>query len=56
LTTWVRRVQDTWPRQDVYAYFNNDPNGAAVSDAQTFARLARTSGLTVTRTQLGARG
>jgi uncharacterized protein YecE (DUF72 family) len=34
----------------VYAYFNNDPNAAAVRDARVFARLARASDLTVTRT------
>ncbi|WP_217250953.1 DUF72 domain-containing protein [Streptomyces sp. AC602_WCS936] len=52
LATWVQRIQDTWPRQDVYAYFNNDPNGAAVSDAVLFARLAWKANLTVTRTPL----
>ncbi|MGW1506537.1 DUF72 domain-containing protein [Streptomyces mirabilis] len=51
LTTWVRRVTDTWPDDhDVYAYFNNDPNAAAVRDAVAFARAATAAGLTVTRT------
>lgn len=41
LTTWVRRIADTWPdRADVYTYFNNDPGGAAVRDATRFARAA----------------
>ncbi|GAA4933193.1 DUF72 domain-containing protein [Streptomyces coeruleoprunus] len=51
LETWVRRVADAWPHdRDVYAYFNNDPNAAAVLDAVVFARAARAAGLTVTRT------
>ncbi|MFJ7076730.1 DUF72 domain-containing protein [Streptomyces sp. NPDC098781] len=51
LRTWVGRITDTWARdEDVYAYFNNDPYGAAVEDAVTFARAARTTDLTVTRT------
>jgi uncharacterized protein YecE (DUF72 family) len=40
LQTWAGRVRDTWAEdEDVYAYFNNDPNAAAVKDAATFARL-----------------
>jgi uncharacterized protein YecE (DUF72 family) len=51
LTTWVGRVTDAWSDDHpVYAYFNNDPNAAAVHDAAAFARAARTTGLTVTRT------
>ncbi|MGV9254483.1 DUF72 domain-containing protein [Streptomyces sp. NPDC003697] len=51
LETWVDRIAVTWPDDhDVYAYFNNDPHGAAVQDAVRFARTARTAGLTVTRT------
>jgi hypothetical protein len=34
----------------VFAYFNNDPTGAAVEDAAAFARAARAEGLNVTRT------
>jgi uncharacterized protein YecE (DUF72 family) len=51
LTTWVRRIAGTWPDEaDVYVYFNNDPGGAAVRDAITFARAGRRLGRTVTRT------
>ncbi|MGW0704484.1 DUF72 domain-containing protein [Streptomyces sp. NPDC002643] len=51
LKTWARRLSDTWPRTaDLYTYFNNDPGGAAVEDAMTFARAARRSGMPVTRT------
>ena len=51
LETWVGRIADTWAQdEDVYAYFNNDPTGAAVEDAMTFAGVAREAGLDVTRT------
>ncbi|MEU3984946.1 DUF72 domain-containing protein [Streptomyces sp. NPDC026672] len=51
LETWVDRVATAWPdTADVYAYFNNDPGGAAVHDAMTFGDTARRAGLTVTRT------
>jgi uncharacterized protein YecE (DUF72 family) len=51
LETWVDRVATTWPdERDVYAYFNNDPAGAAVQDAVVFARTATRAGRTVTRT------
>ncbi|MFJ6928728.1 DUF72 domain-containing protein [Streptomyces nigra] len=51
LETWVGRIADTWSAdEDVYAYFNNDPTGAAVEDAMTFARAARRAGREPTRT------
>ncbi|MER5917772.1 DUF72 domain-containing protein [Streptomyces sp. NPDC001982] len=51
LDTWVDRIATTWSDgEDVYAYFNNDPGGAAVEDAVTFGGRARRAGLTVTRT------
>jgi uncharacterized protein YecE (DUF72 family) len=40
LRTWAGRIADTWPGKDsVYAYFNNDQEGAAVADAAAFGRL-----------------
>ncbi|MFJ6938286.1 DUF72 domain-containing protein [Streptomyces sp. NPDC101132] len=40
LRSWAARLADTWPRTaDVYAYFNNDPGGAAVENARTFTDL-----------------
>ncbi|WP_053633609.1 MULTISPECIES: DUF72 domain-containing protein [unclassified Streptomyces] len=40
LRTWAARIADTWPSgADVFAYFNNDPGGAAVADARAFVRL-----------------
>ncbi|MFJ8084388.1 DUF72 domain-containing protein [Streptomyces sp. NPDC096205] len=51
LQTWADRIAHTWPdAEDVYVYFNNDPNGAAVEDAKVFARTARRLDRTVTRT------
>ncbi|MFH9014269.1 DUF72 domain-containing protein [Streptomyces sp. NPDC017943] len=51
LATWLDRIATTWPDgEDVYAYFNNDPGGAAVEDATAFARLGRSAGLDLTRT------
>jgi uncharacterized protein YecE (DUF72 family) len=51
LHTWAKRLAGTWSGdEDVYAYFNNDPNAAAVEDAVTFARAADGAGLSPTRT------
>ncbi|MGW6737358.1 DUF72 domain-containing protein [Streptomyces sp. NPDC055013] len=51
LETWVDRIATTWSdAEDMYAYFNNDPGGAAVADAVVFGRAATRAGLTVTRT------
>ncbi|MFJ8113214.1 DUF72 domain-containing protein [Streptomyces sp. NPDC096132] len=51
LETWIDRIATTWTdRDDVYAYFNNDPGGAAVGDAALFGRTAERAGLTATRT------
>ncbi|MGA5204263.1 DUF72 domain-containing protein [Streptomyces variegatus] len=51
LATWLDRIATTWPGgEDVYAYFNNDPSGAAVEDAMALARTGRSAGLEITRT------
>ncbi|MER5788160.1 DUF72 domain-containing protein [Streptomyces sp. NPDC001980] len=51
LETWIDRIATAYPRTaDVYAYFNNDPGGAAVRDAVAFGKAADRAGLTVTRT------
>ncbi|OPG04253.1 histidine kinase [Streptomyces sp. GKU 895] len=40
LETWAHRIEDTWSaKDDVYVYFNNDPNAAAVENARTFETL-----------------
>ena len=42
LTTWAHRIADTWPEgSDVFVYFNNDPGGAAVLDADAFREAVR---------------
>jgi uncharacterized protein YecE (DUF72 family) len=44
LRDWAARVAGTWAAADpVYAYFNNDQEGAAVLDAAAFARLTGVS-------------
>lgn len=51
LHSWVRRIAETWPPGgEVFVFFNNDPGGAAVYDAATFASLASGDGLEVSRT------
>jgi uncharacterized protein YecE (DUF72 family) len=50
LREWVARLAETWDDdEDVYVYTNNDPGGAALRDAVTFARLVREAGRTPTR-------
>jgi uncharacterized protein YecE (DUF72 family) len=44
LRAWADRIVGTWPTgAPVYAYFNNDQHGAAVTDAAVFARLTATA-------------
>ncbi|RKN65249.1 DUF72 domain-containing protein [Streptomyces klenkii] len=51
LASWAGRIAETWPaRAHVYAYFNNDPGGAAVRDAVVFARAAAALGRKASRT------
>jgi uncharacterized protein YecE (DUF72 family) len=51
LRGWISRVAERWPSQsDVFVYFNNDQNGAAVRDAHAFAGLAEAAGRPVTST------
>ncbi|MEU8270846.1 DUF72 domain-containing protein [Sphaerisporangium sp. NPDC049002] len=51
LRSWLHRVSDSLDTEcDVYAYFNNDPGGAAVRNAVRFADLARAEGWPVSRT------
>jgi len=53
LGSWVRRIAETWADQEeVFAFFNNDPGGAAVCDAAAFAAIARRAGRQVTRTAI----
>jgi uncharacterized protein YecE (DUF72 family) len=51
LRSWSARIRDAWtPSHDVYVYFNNDANAAAVRNAATFARLTARAGWPVSRT------
>jgi uncharacterized protein YecE (DUF72 family) len=50
LGSWVERVAERWgdgSSADTFVYFNNDPGGAAVTDAERFTALARRAGLAV---------
>ncbi len=50
MTSWLDRIMTAWPDEaQVFAYFNNDPGGAAVFDSARFAGLARSAGRKVTR-------
>jgi uncharacterized protein YecE (DUF72 family) len=51
LDTWTARLAERFDpaKEDVYVYTNNDPGGAAVTDAVAFARLAARRGLPVGR-------
>jgi uncharacterized protein YecE (DUF72 family) len=51
LDGWADTVTSTFPEdsEDVYVYFNNDPGGAALVDAITFAGQIAGRGRTVTR-------
>ena len=50
LAAWVERLAETWDdREDVYAYTNNDPGGAALRDAVALAGELTAVGGTSTR-------
>ncbi len=51
LATWAQRITAAWPddADEVYAYFNNDPGGAAVLDAVLFAQVTAALGRSVSR-------
>jgi uncharacterized protein YecE (DUF72 family) len=50
LASWVTRLSDNWAHdEDAYVYFNNDPRACALRDAIVFARLARRTGIDVSR-------
>jgi uncharacterized protein YecE (DUF72 family) len=55
LDTWAKRIAELWgDEHDVYAFFNNDPEGCAVRDARVFAGSARRAGLSPTRVPAAA--
>ena len=54
MTRWAKRLQDEYGDSDVFAYFNNDPTGAAVRDAAVLADRADRIGLAHTRAAIPA--
>ncbi|HEY6737274.1 MAG TPA: DUF72 domain-containing protein [Actinopolymorphaceae bacterium] len=51
LQSWAERIAEAYgDRPDAFAYFNNDPGGAAVVDAGAFAVAVRRAGLSASRT------
>jgi uncharacterized protein YecE (DUF72 family) len=56
LRSWIQRIRRTFDQDGrVYVYFNNDPGGAAIVDAATFAAIAGRLGCDVTRSPKSAR-
>ena len=50
LARWAGRLAELFdPADDVYAFFNNDPQGCAIRDAQRFAVEVEKAGLVPTR-------
>lgn len=50
LASWAERIAELWgPDDEVYAFFNNDPQGCALRDARWFAAAAEGVGLKPTR-------
>jgi uncharacterized protein YecE (DUF72 family) len=51
MRAWAERIERVWrEREDVFVYFNNDANGAALVDAGRLATMLAKRGLKVTRT------
>lgn len=54
LSRWRQELAAAFePDTPVFVYFNNDPEGAALVDAETFAGLCRRNGQPVSRTPGG---
>lgn len=50
LEEWAGHIAGLWKEpDDVFVFFNNDPEGCAVRDARIFADYARDAGFTTTR-------
>jgi uncharacterized protein YecE (DUF72 family) len=50
LATWLDRIGEHLPGVPTWVFFNNDPGGAAVTDAAAMAALAHRRGIELTRT------
>ncbi len=53
LTSWLDRIEEHLTDVDTYVYFNNDPGGAAITDATVLAAQARRRGVAITRSPAG---
>ncbi len=51
LRHWIDELAQAWPADsaDTYVYFNNDQEGAAITDSAAFVALARQAGRPLTR-------
>ena len=50
LRSWVERLNASWaPEEEMWVFFNNDPEGCALRDARIFARESERAGLEATR-------
>jgi uncharacterized protein YecE (DUF72 family) len=56
LTSWADRIAARFGMADTYVYFNNDPGGAAITDAVAFGAVARKQGIDVSRTPVPGPG
>ena len=52
LHEWTKKLRDEYGDKDVFAYFNNDPTGAAVRDAAVMAKAADDIGWAHTRADI----
>jgi uncharacterized protein YecE (DUF72 family) len=50
---WLDRISQQWGAGDIYVFFNNDPNGCAVTNATRLAELACRQGMPATRVPEG---
>jgi uncharacterized protein YecE (DUF72 family) len=53
LASWLDRIGEHLPGLPTYVFFNNDPGGAAITDATALAALARQRGMPVSRSPAG---
>lgn len=50
LETWAREICSMWSDEDdVFVYFNNDPNACAIEDASRFSSILKAMNRTTTR-------
>jgi uncharacterized protein YecE (DUF72 family) len=42
LRMWVKRIEDWCGKKEVFVYFNNDPEGHAITDAKRLKGMCET--------------